>query len=636
MVGERAARWSWRWLGLVVLPLVMLGASAGAAVVALGLQGDLDAYAPVDVGPLAAGENSARLAQRVVVVVVDGLRVDVSRQMPFLESLRGRGAWTSLTTGQPSFSKPGYAVLSTGTWQEYHGVTMNSHPGQVKVDTIFTVARNAGLRTALFGYTYWGEVNPVVDRSLVGEYPDHELYARARSSLEAREADLTYVHLSAVDVAGHESGGGMSQQYLEAARQVDGMIAGLVSCLDLSHDVLIVTADHGQLDRNNRGGSGHGGWERVVTTVPLIMVGSHVREGEIPSGRQADVVPTAAALLGLPVPAQRLGNVLWAGLDVPDDVRADKEVKGASETLALARAYVGAVAQLLGQPSSAGSSSSPSSTASLGSPETPDPLAEASATYEEARSRLQASEYQQAFELAQKSMDQAKGAMMAARSRLVWAHRWPRLPFLLVPLVVLGLLAWKKRRPLLEILAWGGAYLVLYHVLYRWVFGDVYSLSVFPDGSLPTMFRLFGLPAYLALAIVIGAALWRGTAVQQTVPAGWSGRQHLIWLVEKTILGPYVILGLGVVLGLFAVGYRLGPYLPSFRANFLYFSALLQLLWLGPIAVIAPVVACLVTRQRVGPETATPSAPTGAASGGAPSGGAAGGGAASGGSAGVR
>jgi len=597
-MGERRAGRSWRWLVLVLVPVALLVVSAGAAMVAMGLQRDLDAYAPVEVGPLEPGEKSARLARRVVVVVVDGLRADVSRQMPFLESLRRAGAWTTLTTGQPSFSKPGYAVLSTGTWQEYHGVTMNSHPGQVRVDTIFAVAHRAGLKTALFGYTYWGEINPRVDRAVVGEYPDHELYARARASLEAQEADLTYVHLSGADEAAHRAGGAAAQEYLEAARGIDGMIAGLASCLDLSQDVLVVTADHGHLDRNNRGGSGHGGWERVVTTVPLVMVGAHVRPGEIPAARQVDVVPTVAALLGLPVPAHSLGQVLWAGLDVPDEVRADKEVKRASQFLALARAYVAAVARLMGQPESAGAPPSSQSTASADTATTTDGLAGAAATLEEARAQLQASQYERAFESARKSMGQAEGAMMAARSRLVWARRWPRLPVLLVPLAALGVLAWKKRRPLLEMLGWGVAYLILYHVFYRWVFGDVYSLSVFPDGSLPTMFRLFGLPAYLALAVTVGVSLWRGTAPQPAAPEEWSGRQHLVWLVERAILGPYVVLGLGAAAGLFAVGSRLGPCLPSFRVNFLYFCALLQLLWLGPVAVVAPAVACLATRRR--------------------------------------
>ncbi|MEW6547105.1 MAG: alkaline phosphatase family protein [Bacillota bacterium] len=586
-MSERRAGRSWRWLVLLVVPLLLLLVSAGAALVALSLQGDLDTYTPVDTGPLAAGEKSARLAQRVVVVVVDGLRVDVSRQMPFLESLRGRGAWTSLTTGQPSFSKPSYAVLSTGTWQEYHGVAMNSHPGAVKVDTIFSVARNAGLRTALYGYTYWGEINPSVDHSLVGDYPDHELYARARASLEAREADLTYVHLSAVDEAGHESGGALSEEYLEAAREVDGMIAGLASCLDLAKDVLVVTADHGQLDRNNRGGSGHGGWEREVTTVPLVMVGAGVKPGEIPAGRQVDVVPTVATLLGLPVPAHSLGNVLWAGLDVPEDVRADKQVKRAAQFVDFARAYVTAVS------APSGEASGSQQAAALAS----DPLAGATASLEEARSRLAESAYEQAFTLAGDSMEKAERAMGAARSRMVWAHRWPRLPFLLVPLVVLGLLAWKARRSLLEVLAWGAGYLVLYHVFYAWVFGDVYSLSVFPDGSLPTMFRLFGFPAYLALAIILTAVLWRGTATARAAE-GITGRQHVVWLVEKAILAPYVVLGIVAAVGLFGIGSSLGFYLPSFRLNFLYFCALLQLLWLGPIAVVAPLAAWLATRQR--------------------------------------
>ncbi|MEW5932570.1 MAG: alkaline phosphatase family protein [Bacillota bacterium] len=624
MGGRRTGR-NWRWLLLVLVPLLLMGTSVGAAVVALGLQADLDAYRPVDVGPLDGGEGSARLARRVLVVVVDGLRVDMSRQMPFVESLRGRGAWTVLTTGQPSFSKPGYAVLSTGTWQEYHGVTMNSHSGHVDVETIFSVARQAGLRTALFGYTYWGEINPAVDEGLVGDYPDHELYARARASLEAGQNDLTYVHLSAADTAAHEGGGALAQDYLEAAREIDGMIAGLASCLDLSKDVLVVTADHGHLDRNNRGGSGHGGWEPDVTTVPLVMVGAGVRQGEIPAGRQVDVVPTVATLLGVPAPAQSLGRVLWGALDVPEDVRADKEVKRAAQLVAYARAYVAALSPETVPPPEAATATSGSppeqaATTSGGPAEQvagpPDRLGEATAVLEQARTRLSESSYAEAFALAGESMARAERAMAVARSRLVWGSRWPRLPFLLVPLVILGLLIWKKRGALLEMLAWGVAYLVLYHVFYAWVFGDTYSLSVFPDGSLPTMWRLFGLPTYLALAIILVVVLWRGTATSRA-EGGFSGRQQLVWLVEKAVLAPYVVLGLAVAAGLFVIGAGLGSYLPPFRLNFLYFCALLQLLWLGPVALLGPLVTWLTTGRRrpTSRAVSTLAADTGQASG---------------------
>ncbi|MDI7250389.1 MAG: alkaline phosphatase family protein [Bacillota bacterium] len=624
-MSERRAGRNWRWLLLVLVPLLLLGVSVGAAMVALGLQADLDAYRPVDVGPLAGGEGSVRLAGRVLVVVVDGLRVDTSRQMPFVESLRGRGAWTTLTTGQPSFSKPGYAVLSTGSWQEYHGVTMNSHPGHVDVETIFTVARQAGLRTALFGYTYWGEINPAVDEGLVGDYPDHELYARARASLEAGQNDLTYVHLSAADTAAHEGGGALAQEYLEAARDIDGMIAGLASCLDLSKDVLVVTADHGHLDRNNRGGSGHGGWEPDVTTVPLVMVGAGVRQGEIPAGRQVDVVPTVATLLGVPAPAQSLGRVLWGALDVPEDVRADKEVKRAARLVAYARAYVAALSPETVPPPEAATATSGSppeqAATTSGAPAEqvagpPDRLGEATAVLEQARTRLSESSYAEAFVLAGESMARAERAMAAARSRLVWGSRWPRLPFLLVPLVILGLLIWKKRGPLLEMLAWGVAYLALYHVFYAWVFGDTYSLSVFPDGSLPTMWRLFGLPAYLALAIILVVVLWRGTATSRA-EGRFSGRQQLVWLVEKAVLAPYVVLGLAVAAGLFVIGAELGSYLPPFRLNFLYFCALLQLLWLGPVALLGPLVTWLTTARRrpTSRAVSTPAADTGQALG---------------------
>lgn len=599
----------WGWLLLVIIPLVLVAVSLGAAVTALSLQGSLDDYKSPYGVPLSTGEPGERLAQRVVVVVVDGLRADVSRQMPFLESLRTRGAWTTLTTGQPSFSKPGYAVLSTGTWQEINGVTMNSHPGQVPVQTIFSVAREKGLKTALMGYTYWGEINPAVDYALIGDYPDGDIYARSRGSLEAGEADLTYVHFSAVDNAGHTSGGAASAAYLEAARQVDGMLAGLASCLDLSRDVLVITADHGQLSHNNRGGSGHGGWEHDATTVPLVLVGSHITPGEFAPSLQVDVVPTVAALLGLPAPAQSVGRILWPALAVDEKVRADTQIKRAAQSVEFARAYV----QVLDRPQ-ASSAVAATGAAAVAATEavtstgtvSPREMVEAMSGLEEARSKQQSGDYGGAFTAASLSIDKAQRAMSVARARAIWKARWPRLPLVAVPLLFLGLAAWKWRRSLFTTLAWGAAYLLVFHVVYTWVCGDVYSLSVFPSSSMATMFRLFGIPAYMALGAVLGGVLWAGTgpgtrAGTGRLPSGaqmFEGRLNLVWLTEKALLAPYLVLGMLVVAGLFWDGNRVTFYLPGFRFQFLYFCALLQLLFLLPGTLVLPLSTWLGVRPR--------------------------------------
>ncbi|MBO9370120.1 MAG: alkaline phosphatase family protein [Chloroflexi bacterium] len=104
---------------------------------------------------LPRGIAAEPLARRVVLVLVDGLRLDASRNMPRLNELRQRGADLSVRIGQPSLSYPSWTVLVSGTWQEISGVTTNWYEGEVRVDTIFKAARDAGMPSVIVGGGGW-------------------------------------------------------------------------------------------------------------------------------------------------------------------------------------------------------------------------------------------------------------------------------------------------------------------------------------------------------------------------------------------------------------------------------------------------------------------------------------------------
>jgi hypothetical protein len=84
------------------------------------------------------------LTNRVVLVVLDGIRVDAMPSMPFLQELARRGSSGILRTGVPSLSNPSRAVLVTGAWQEVHGVTNNSRFDPPPVDSLFSIAKRGG------------------------------------------------------------------------------------------------------------------------------------------------------------------------------------------------------------------------------------------------------------------------------------------------------------------------------------------------------------------------------------------------------------------------------------------------------------------------------------------------------------
>ena len=92
------------------------------------------------------------LVRRVVLVILDGVRIDLSRQhMPFLNSLRRAGADGVARVSQPSLSNPGRTVMVSGAWPEVNGVTFNSGYNPITVDTIFSLAQAARMKTAVAG-----------------------------------------------------------------------------------------------------------------------------------------------------------------------------------------------------------------------------------------------------------------------------------------------------------------------------------------------------------------------------------------------------------------------------------------------------------------------------------------------------
>ncbi len=76
-----------------------------------GYQNYITPYA----GPLPAGAIRPPLAPRVVVMLVHGLRLDASNQMPSLNALRQRGADVIIEVPPPTYRLPAtYGWLSGG------------------------------------------------------------------------------------------------------------------------------------------------------------------------------------------------------------------------------------------------------------------------------------------------------------------------------------------------------------------------------------------------------------------------------------------------------------------------------------------------------------------------------------------
>ncbi|MDQ3365788.1 MAG: alkaline phosphatase family protein [Myxococcota bacterium] len=310
--------------------------------------------------------KTPRLARRVYLVIVDGLRSDRSYQLPFFDELRRGGVDVEAQSHYPTWSRPNYVSILTGVPPRASGVRTNFHFTPVLLDSLMDRARDARLRVAtatdygllpsLFlrpvrhGDTMTPDELAALDIDAMVSDPESEQalrapgaalrspfddaryvpwpggFSEAGTALVAGNADLVVLLIGAVDVAGHAHGAD-SEEYLEATQIADRALARVLAEIDLEQDAVIVTADHGHTDQG-----GHGGTEPEVLTVPLILAGSGIRVAPLDDARLIDIAPTVSTLLGIPAPGHGLGRTL---LEVLALEPADRERRLGSDRLRL-------------------------------------------------------------------------------------------------------------------------------------------------------------------------------------------------------------------------------------------------------------------------------------------------------------
>jgi len=277
---------------------------------------------------LPAGEP---LTERLMLIVLDGVRVDAARDMPHLQKLAARGSSGIVTVGMPSLSNPGRATMATGAWPEVHGVTNNGGYRPPPMDSIFSLAKREGVPRTAYGSDLWNRAfgdhldpNAVFtfDKDLhVGEGAEplaerqREVCVDMAAQLVRFPTGLIVVGITATDTVGHDFGG-ESEEYLQLVAEADSCIAQL----DDERTTFVVTSDHGHIHR--RGQGGHGGAEPEVVQVPLVFAGPGVSRSSGWTGEQVDIAPTICALLGLPLPANSQGRVITEAVAASIELQA--------------------------------------------------------------------------------------------------------------------------------------------------------------------------------------------------------------------------------------------------------------------------------------------------------------------------
>jgi hypothetical protein len=367
----------------VVITAIVLAVLGAIGAVKAGLAGadfmyDLEQVHPplARTAPVLPDPHTPRLARRVFLVIIDGLRLDKSYELPFLDELRRRGVDTEAQSHYPTWSRPNYVSILTGVPPVASGVRTNHHSTPVELDSLMDRAKAAGLKVAFatdydaLPKLFLRKRGPVEedeepididamerplseaaihapDADFVSPFDDARYapwpggFSEAGAQVAQGDAELVVLLVGAVDSAGH-SHGGASPDYRVAAELADHALGRALGRVDLTQDAVVITADHGH---TNRGG--HGGIEPEVLSVPLVLAGAGVKVGaNANDAHLIDIAPTVSTLLGLPAPGHGLGRTLdeLLDLDAPtrDARKAADDTRLASTRSVVARAEAGA------------------------------------------------------------------------------------------------------------------------------------------------------------------------------------------------------------------------------------------------------------------------------------------------------
>jgi hypothetical protein len=247
-------------------------------------------------------------ARKVLIIGIDGMRADAFRRAdaPNLKALADSGALSmNAVTDVVARSGPGWTSVLTGVWGWKHGVKDNGFAGYREAAHPTFLERAKALRPDL-------NVGAVVNWKPIGTHlfgrsgfwvapgGDEEVVEESISLIGRGVPDLLFVHLDAVDHAGHTFGfSPYVPFYMWAVEKVDAMAGRIVRAARAREGedwLILVTSDHGGNFRH------HGDNIPSDRLVILVANGTGCKPVR-PKGFRGvvDVAPTAFAFLGLPV-----------------------------------------------------------------------------------------------------------------------------------------------------------------------------------------------------------------------------------------------------------------------------------------------------------------------------------------------
>jgi hypothetical protein len=273
----------------------------------------------------AARHTSLAVADRVRVVLIDGLAASVAAKQVHLQAACSRGVELIVDVGFPTVSLPVETALWSGLTQQQSGYMFRSDTPLVpplvgipsQVPGSIAIAEDHGWIVRSLGFAH---SEPAADPADVTKDAAPEEWRgqwlrRARAAI-ASDAKLVFVHILRVDTAGHRTGRD-SPLYWVAAGMADSILDGLLAQAPEARWFLL--SDHGHLPRG-----GHGGAEVELRQVQGCILGPGITAKRGGPVHVVDVARAIADSLGVTLAPGAHGRPLAEAIVAP--LRGDQAV----------------------------------------------------------------------------------------------------------------------------------------------------------------------------------------------------------------------------------------------------------------------------------------------------------------------
>lgn len=135
-----------------------------------------------------------------------------------------------------------------------------------------------------------------------------ELTDKLCAAITSGKYDLVIVNYANPDMVGHT---GSMPAAIKAAETIDACIARVEAAVRQMDGVLLITADHGNLEQMMDRESGQQHTQHTTNPVPLLLTGGARTDSyTLSDGRLCDIAPTLLHFLGLPQPGEMTGRIL--------------------------------------------------------------------------------------------------------------------------------------------------------------------------------------------------------------------------------------------------------------------------------------------------------------------------------------